>query len=267
LEFPPALAVIPDTNTTANTSVKVVLKVTDSATAITNLFYSADISEPTVIGSVTFSYSGGNEIATIVPATNKTGISGITINVSDGFTNVYQIFDVSVTAPTPPTLGPITNQYTAINTALQVPLSVTSPVTPVTSLLFSGSSSNANFVAAFAFSYNGANEVATITPVTGATGVGPITISVTDGFTTNSQIFTLQVNPSTVPPISATLGEGVTLTFTGLPNATYWIQSSTNLTTWTTIATVTANAAGVVTYQIVVPSNTAGQVFYRPVLP
>jgi hypothetical protein len=267
VEHPPTLAAIPDTNTTANTTVNVVLKVADSVTNITSLAYSADISDSNVVAAVNISYNGTNEVAAIVPATNKIGIAAITINVSDGVTNIYQVFYVTVTAPTPPTLGLITNQYAVENTAVLVPLSVTSPVTPVTNLQFSASVTPASLVGSFAFAYNGTNEVATITPAANATGVGTVTMSVNDLFTTNSQTFTLQVNPTNLPALTSTPGENLSITFTGLPGGTYYIQSSTNLTTWTTIATVTANAVtGAVQYNIIIPKG-AGAAFYRLEVP
>jgi len=268
LEFPPVLAPIPDTNTTANTPLNVVLNVTDSATSITNLIYSAGISSTNVIAAVNFSFNGTNEIATIVPATNKIGVSAITITVSDGVSNVYQFLDVTVTAPTPPTLAPITNQFTSQNTAVLVPLIVTSPVTPLANLRFSGSSSNTNVVNSFTFSFNGSNEVATIIPVANATGVVTLTLSVSDPFSTNSQSFTLQVNPTALPTLTSTLGKDVVITFTGLAGGSYVIQSSTNLTTWVNVATVTADpVTGAVSYTATVPTNSPSQGYYRLLIP
>ena len=268
LEFPPTLGPIPDTNTPANTPLNLVLNVTDSATSITNLIYSAGISSTNVIAAVNFSFNGTNEIASIVPATNKIGVSAITITVSDGVSNVYQFFGVTVTAPTPPTLGPITNQYTSQNTAVQVPLIVTSPVTPLANLRFSGSSSNTNVVNSFGFALNGTNEVATITPVANASGVVTLTLSVSDPFSTNSQSFTLQVNPTNLPTLTSTLGKDVVITFTGVPSASYLIQSSTNLTTWINVAAVTADpVTGAVSYTVAVPTNSPTQGYYRLLIP
>jgi hypothetical protein len=268
VEFAPTLGAISNLTTSVNTSSNVVLIVTDAATSITNLVYSANNSNPNVVGAVNFSFNGVNEIATIVPATNKVGVSAITIIVSDGVTNVSQAFAVTVTAPTPPTLGPIASQATTENTPVQVSLSVTSPVTPVTNLTFSGSSTNTSLVKSITFSFNGTTEVATITPVTNATGVGTITISVNDLFSTNSQSFSLQVNAPVPPKLAATLASGVLqIAFTGTPGASYSIQSSSNLKTWTTIATVTANAStGTAVYDATV-ANGVGEVFYRVVGP
>jgi hypothetical protein len=104
VEYPPVLAPIADTNTTENTPVNVVLNVTDVATSITNLLYSANISSSNVIGAVNFSFNGTNEIATIVPAPNKTGFSAITITVGDGVASVYQVFGVTVNTLARPTM-------------------------------------------------------------------------------------------------------------------------------------------------------------------
>jgi subtilisin-like proprotein convertase family protein len=265
VEYPPTLAPIPNTNTPANTPVIVVLNVTDAATSITNLVYSANIGSPTVVAAVNFSFNGANEIATIVPATNKAGASLITITVGDGVTNVSQAFTVTVIAPTPPTLGAIASQFTAENTALQVVLNVTSPVTPVTNLTFSGSSTNTSLVKGVTFAFNGTSEVATVTPVTNATGLATVTISVNDPYSTNSQSFALQISAPIAPTLTATLVNGaLDITFTGTPGVSYSIQSSSNLETWTTVATMTANAStGAVAYDAAV--STSGAVFYRAV--
>jgi hypothetical protein len=216
---------------------------------------------------VSFSFNGANEIATIVPATNMLGTTSVTINVSDGVSNVSQSFNVTVTPPTPPTLGTITSQTTPENTPDRIALNVTSPVTPLTNLTFSGSSTNTNLVTGVTFSFNGTSEIATINPVIGAAGTATVTISVSDPFSTNSQSFTLQVVPNVKPTLTATLASGVLkITFTGTPGATYTIQSSSNLETWTTAGTVTANATtGSAEYDVAV-SNTGGAVFYRAVL-
>ena len=211
-----------------------------------------------------FSFNGSNEVATIVPATNRVGIVVITITVSDGVTNVSQASAATVTAPTPPTLGAINNQTTSENTPVNVTLSVTSPVTPLANLTFTGSSTNTNLVKSISFSFNGTNEVATITPVANASGVGTVTISVNDAFSTNSQTFSVLVNSAVAPTMSIGLASGVlTIAFAGTPGATYNLQSSTDLINWTTIAAITANpTTGAAQYQTT-PANVKGGVFYR----
>jgi len=225
VEYPPTLAPISNTNTVANVPVNVVLSVTDVATSISNLTYSAVINGTNVIQAVTFSFNGTNEVARVVPAANKTGIATITISVSDGVVTTNQAFSIQVTAPTPPTLGAIANVATNQNSTVQVVLSVTSPVTPVTNLTFT-STYPTNLVSSMAFSYNGTNEVAVITPVTNATGIGTVSITVTDPLgQSSSQSFTLQINSPTPPTLTVTLVSptDVRITFTGTPGVTYTI--------------------------------------------
>jgi hypothetical protein len=164
-------------------------------------------------------------------------------------------------------LAPIANQTAVENTAIQVALDVTSPVTPITNLTFSSSGST-NLVKSVTFQFVGSNEVATITPVTGAVGSGPVTISVSDLFSTSSQTFTLQVVSPPPPSISATLVNGLLdLKFTGVPGATYSIQTSTDLITWKVTGTVTANSVtGAAEYEATI-STTASGLFYRIVGP
>jgi len=240
VEFPPVLGAIKDTNTLANTPVAVTLNVTDVATSITNLHYSANISSTNVIQSVTFSYNGSNEVATITPTPNKAGAAAITIIVGDGVTNVSQTFAISVSAPPAPALGPISAQSTVISTPISITLPVVSTVTPITNLTFNGSSTNANLIKSISFSFNGSNEVATITPVTNITGSATVTISVSDAFSQgNSQSFTLTITPPPAPTITAipaqtnganktlTLTLGVTSPVTPITNLTF-SGSSTN---------------------------------------
>ncbi len=264
VEYPPTLGVINAQSTPANTPVNVVLNVTDVATSITNLIYGANISNTNLIAAVNFSFNGTAEVATIVPAANKVGVEAVTITVGDGVTNVSQAFAVSVTAPTPPVLGPIPSQTTVENNPVEVGLSVTSPVTPVTNLVFTGTSTSPTLVKSIGFAFNGTTEVATITPVTGATGSATVTISVSDPFSTNSESFGLQVNLPTPPTLTAGVTSGVLeIQFTGVPGASYTIQSSSDLINWRGVATITANAVtGAGEYQAAVVHGTPG-LFYR----
>ena len=99
---------------------------------------------------------------------------------------------------------------------------------------------------------------------TNASGVATITISVNDPFTTNSQSFTLQVNAAVMPTLAAALSQhNLVITATGSPGVTYNVMSSSNLTTWTQITTVTANSVtGAIQYTVAIPAG-AGHTYYR----
>jgi hypothetical protein len=234
---------------------------TASSQVPANLVYNSNL----VIGGVGLT----NETLTITPTTNypwavstNNGTATITLTLMDnsGNTSSYS-FPLTVLAPVPPVLAPITNQFTHQNVAVQVPLTVTSY--PVTN--YSASSSNPSLVNIWTFAFTNGNEVATFTPVTNITGLATITVSVNNTYYTNTQSFVLQVNPLTLAKMTPALSNSVLrITYTGVPGSTYNLQSSTNLTTWTQVATVTANAVtGAAEYDVTIPKNVPGEIFYR----
>jgi len=268
VEVPPTLAPIPPTSTPPNTPVAVPLTIFSPVLPVSNLTYSATISDPTIVQAVNFSFNGSNEVATVVPVTNRVGVVAITITVGDGTASVSQAFVVTVVAPTPPTLAPIANQSTVENTPIQVTLNVSSPVTPLANLTFSGSSTNSgtngNIVKSITFAVVGTNEVATITPATNALGTATVTITVGNSFTNSSQSFSLQVLQPVPPTLTiSVVGGTVTITFTGTPGISYNLESSTDLINWATVQTITANASTGAGVYSTTAATTHGGVFYR----
>jgi len=268
VEYPPTLAPIPNTNTTANTPVNVVLVVTDVAGL--PLSYNASIGNPSVISAVNFSVVGSNEVATVIPAPNATGPSAITLTVSDGITNASQIFTVTVTNPPPPVLGFIPAQFTPENTPTNVVLPVSDSFTSISNLTYSAIIPSPSVVASVTFSYVGTNEIAKITPVANESGVSKVTIVVSDGINpavSNTFSVTVELVIVAAPTLTATVANGeLTIAFTGTPGVTYTIESSSNLETWTTAGTATANAStGAAQYTAAVSST--GAVYYRAVAP
>jgi len=168
--------------------------------------------------------------------TNAFGISLVTISVSDGFTTVSQSFAVQV-LPTPPSLGPIAAVAAVVGSAVNVPLSVVSPDTPLSQLTFTGSSTNTTLVSGVtvstAVSGTTTNVTANVSLVPNKTGTATVTIQVTDGYSTSTQSFMLTVSPATGPTLSASLvGTVLKITFTGVPNSSYLVLGSSDLKTW-----------------------------------
>ena len=85
-------------------------------------------------------------------------------------------------------------------------------------------------------------------------------------FSTNSQSFTLQIDPAVLPTLATAFSQNIlSISFTGVPGAVYNIVSSPSLTNqiWTKIATVTANpVTGAVQYNVTIPAG-AGHTYYR----
>ena len=107
------------------------------------------------------------------------------------------------------------------------------------------------------------------TPPTSYTGADSFPITLTDarGATTSGTVaitITSTDDPTlATPPTIAFLPDNVSLKvdFTGLPNASYQIQRSINLSGWTTLITITASPAGAVSYTD--PAPPPDRAFYR----
>jgi hypothetical protein len=106
------------------------------------------------------------------------------------------------------------------------------------------------------------------TPPTGFSGTDTFPVTITDAHGA-TVIGSVTVGPGpnaggqgvNVPQLTILPGGHVVITFQGIPGRQYQIQRSTNLSTWTTIATVTAEANGAVTFTDEDPPESNG--FYR----
>ena len=144
---------------------------------------------------------------------------------------------------------------------------MTSPDTAITNLQFSGASTNAALVSGINFTFNGSNMVAHVNLVANKSGTDFVTIAVTDGFSTSSKGFTLNVAGVVAPPSlkRAASGGKLTLSFAGTANASYGIQASTDLKTWNEVTTITADANGSASYTNSI-SDTVKEQFFRAVV-
>jgi hypothetical protein len=141
---------------------------------------------------------------------------------------------------------------------------VTPGTVPLGQLSFSYQVSNSNLVSSILFNLaqfpvNGATVIAQIIPASNQSGTATVTFNVSDGTTTVSQSFQLTVGSPTGPTLSFVLvGKVLKITFTGVPNATYVIQASSNLASWTQLGLpITADASGKVEYDDAVNSTGA----------
>jgi len=208
--YPPVIQPINFVTTAANNPVTVPMLVTDPVVAISNLTYGFQVTANTgLVSTVTFSVTGSNVLATIIPATNKTGVAEITLTATDGTETVGQSFALIVNLPGPPTLGPISNVVTTANTPVNVPMVVTAGTVPLSQLTYSYQISNSNLVSSVVFNpntypVNGATVTASIGPALNQAGSATVTFSVSDGVNTVSQSFVLTVGgtPPTLGPIA-----------------------------------------------------------------
>jgi len=264
---PPSLGLIANVTTPANTPVEVPMVVTPGTIPLGQLTFSYQISNSNLVSSIVFNtnkyvVNGITVTATIVPASNQAGAATVTFAVSDGLSTVNQTFVLSVLSKSP-SLGPISSPVTTLaNTPVPVPMVVTAGTIPLGQLSFSYQISNSNLVSSIVFNtnkyiVNGATVTATIVPASNQTGTANVTFNVSDGITTVSQSFELVVSSATGPTLSFVLvGKVLKITFTGVPNATYTIQGSSDLKTWTQLGSpITADASGKVEYDATVAST------------
>jgi heme-binding NEAT domain protein len=251
--------------------------VTPGTVPLGQLTFNYQVSNSNLVSSILFNtnsfpVNGATVTAEIYPANNQAGTAAVTFTVSDGVSTVSQSFVLTVLATsTPPSLGPISNVTTPANTPVTVPMVVTAGTVPLTNLTFSYQVSNSNLVSSIVFNptqfpVNGVTVNAQIIPGNNQAGTATVTFNVSDGTTTVSRSFQLTVGSPTGPTLSFVLvGKVLKITFTGVPNATYIIQASSNLASWTQIGPpITADASGKVEYDATV--NSTGQEYIRVVL-
>ncbi|MDB6080721.1 MAG: hypothetical protein JWO82_4468 [Akkermansiaceae bacterium] len=113
--------------------------------------------------------------------------------------------------------------------------------------------------------------IITYTPPAGATGFDTFTYTVTDGVwggtATGNVYITINANVTAGPPTTAVVltlsGGTVNGSFTGTANASYVIQRSTDLATWTDLPAVTASGTGATQFSDTPPAGS--KAFYRVV--
>lgn len=244
---PVSLDPIVDQSTTSDVSAIVTLGVADKDTDRTNMVYSATFSNTNLVSGVQFVDNGTAAQAIINLVTNQTGLSSVTISVSDGGTTVSRSFALLVSAaPKAPSISEIPDATIDANTTLTTGFTISG--TPSFSLVVSGTSDNSDLVSSVVISGVGSTRSALVTLVPKKSGKATITITASNEFGSGSESFVLTVEPVIEPEpaqLSASIVSGnFTIAVTGTPNAQLVIEGSTNLSTWTTVGNVTLDAAG-----------------------
>ena len=129
-----------------------------------------------------------------------------------------------------------------------VALIVTDPDTSPANLTYTGTSTNKALVSGITFYFNGKDEVAVISLVPDKRGTDFVTITVSDGFSSDSKSFALKVTIGDPFSVLTANGKGdqLIVTLSGNPNGSYDLQTSTDLKAWISTQTVTPNATGIV---------------------
>ena len=192
----PTISPIPTQNTPANTAIgPIAFTVGDAETAAGSLTLANGSSNPTLVptNNIIFGGSGANRTVTITPFAGQQGFSTITIFVSDGVNVSSTSFLLKVGAPS---IAAIANAITYSNVSAG-PISITLSDAEGDAMAFTKGSSNPTLLPTnnIVITGSGNSRTATLIPATDLTGVSIITLSVSDGFNTNSTSFVLSVSP------------------------------------------------------------------------
>lgn len=198
-DSPPSVGAIPNQTIPASTSTLALpFQVSDDNTAAGDLVLGKSSSNPTLVpvSGIVFGGAGSNRTVTITPAVGQQGVATIFYSATD---NVLQSatnsFIIRVGAPT---VSPIAHQVTRVNVGV-TNLSFTVFDAEGDTLTVTPSSDNLLVVdnSGIVVGGVGTNRTITVTPVSAASGVANITLSVSDASNTNLSTFAFQVMPVT----------------------------------------------------------------------
>ena len=214
----PAIYGIPNQSTSTNTAIgPIPVTIGDVETPAASLTLSGASTNTTLVpdASIVFGGSGPNRTVTLTPAPDQSGVTLITVFVSDGQLTNSASFTLTVNAAnTPPLISDLPNRTTPQDTTLgPIDFTIGDAEIPATSLSVTRSSSNPGLLppGGIALAGSGSNRTVTLTPAAGQTGSATVTLTISDGDLTASDSFVLTVtatNPPTSNPGEWLLREG-----------------------------------------------------------
>ena len=201
-------------NEDANTG-PIAFTVGDVETAAANLTVQASSSITTLVpnANVVFGGSGASRTVTVTPLAGQSGTTTVTVTVSDGTSTSSDTFAVSVgEVNDPPTISNIANQSISEDTNTgALSFSVGDPETAATSLTVQASSSNTALVpnANVVVGGSGASRTVTVTPLANRSGTTTVTVTVSDGTSTASDTFIVDVGAVNDAPTLSDIADQV----------------------------------------------------------
>ncbi len=211
----PTISAIADVTTNEDTATgPLAFTVGDLETPLDSLTITATSSNQALVpnANIVLAGTGANRTVNVTPAANANGgPATITLTVSDGTASVTETFDVTVTPVNdPPTISDIGNQFTPEDTpTAPIPFSISDVETTAGSLVVTATSSNTDLVPNGNITLGGTNGNRTIslTPLTNQSGITTITVTVSDGTTSTSDTFVLNVGFTDDPPAISTIAD------------------------------------------------------------
>jgi hypothetical protein len=247
---PPTISNIADQTITQNGSTgSMGFTVGDGETPVANLTLTGSSSNTTLVpqANILFGGSGANRTVTVTPAANQTGMTTITVTVSDGTLTASDTFVVTVNPPnTAPTVSNIADQVTNEDSATGlIAFIVADTETAAGSLTLTGSSSNLTLVPSgnIVFGGAGGNRTVNVTPSLNQSGSATITVTVSDGSLSASDTFLLTVNPVNDSPTITNLGDVTVPANTSTAAIPFAISDVETAAASLTLSAVSSNSA------------------------
>jgi hypothetical protein len=194
----PLVSPVPAQAIAANASTgPIAFTVSDAESSAGDLDVAVTSSNPILVpntpANLTLGGSGSARTVTVTPAAGQQGAAVITLEVTDGVNLSSTTFQVKVGAPA---IAAIPDQSTYTNVTIP-PITLTLNDPESDALTLSVSSSNPGLLPESGISITGSGNTRTmtLTPAPEQIGVSRVTVSVTDGFNTNSTTFAMTVSP------------------------------------------------------------------------
>ncbi len=184
----------------STTSQPIAFTIGDIDTTVTSLTFSRTSSDTSLIptSGIVIGGSGANRTVTLTPAANRTGFSTITINVKDNALTTSSAFLLTVNADnSPPTITSIAAQTVTSNqSSSAIPFTIGDPENLISSLVVSANSSNTTLipVSNITLAGSGTSRTIRLTPVANQSGTATITVTVSDGSSSQNTTFLLTVS-------------------------------------------------------------------------
>ena len=209
---PPTVGAIGAQSMNEDGSLGVAITIGDPDTPLANLAVSATSSNTSLVPGtgLVVSGSGSPRTLTITPAANQWGSSTITVSVSDGVTVAQANFALTVAAVNDAPVyaaGTPTAVSTLVSTPTAFQVTVTDIDTAGAALTLMGTTTNAAVLANAGILVAPVSSTATsrtfsvtLTPVTGATGTGGVTLAAGDGSATTGRAVQFTVTATAAAP-------------------------------------------------------------------
>ncbi|HRE79565.1 MAG TPA: Ig-like domain-containing protein [Opitutaceae bacterium] len=194
----PTLATIPNLATSAQGSLSTTLTLGDKETDLSQLTVSVSSSNTALIPAtaIKLTGTGASRTLALTSTPNISGVSTLTVTVSDGKLSTQKSFTVTVPpSDQAPKISAMPNLTTREGAAIATVFTVSDDKTPVNSLTVAASSSNPSLVPSsqLYFSDAAATRMLMIVPASRQTGTAIITVTVSDGTLLTQTSFVLTV--------------------------------------------------------------------------